>query len=149
MQLGSTSTTTWRWVLAALVAAHVLLALVYAARTPYRQSGVILGMGRAPANDIGAPDERQHANYIQHLLDGKGFPVFDPEDPELYESYQSHQPPLYYLLAAGWAKATGVADVSLPSAAMRLRALSSIFGGATVVGVFFLCLWAPSWRCWR
>lgn len=141
MQLGSTSTTTWRWVLAALVAAHVLLALVYAARTPYRQSGVILGMGRAPANDIGAPDERQHANYIQHLLDGKGFPVFHPEDPDLYESYQSHQPPLYYLLAAGWAKATGVADVSLPSAAMRLRALSSILGGATVVGVFFLCLW--------
>lgn len=141
MQLGSTPTTNWRWVLLALVATHVLLALVYAARTPYRQSGVILGMGRAPANDIGAPDERQHANYIQHMLDGRGFPVFDPADPELYESYQSHQPPLYYMLAAGWAKVTGVADVAAPSAAMRLRAFSSMPGGATVAGVFFLCLW--------
>ena len=141
MQLESTQTHGWRWLLAALVAGHIVLSLLYAARTPYRQAGVLLHQNRAAVQDVGAPDERQHANYVQHLIDGRGFPAFNPDDPSLYESYQSHQPPLYYVLAAAWAKAAGVADVGEPSAGMRLRALSCLLGGATIAGVFFLGLW--------
>ncbi|MEJ5169517.1 MAG: hypothetical protein WHU10_00875, partial [Fimbriimonadales bacterium] len=91
-----------------LVALHAILAIGYASLTPYRAAGRILLQGHAPAQDIGAPDERQHANYVQRLLDGGGLPVFDPKDPNLYETYQSHQPPLYYVLAAGWCRALGI-----------------------------------------
>ena len=85
MQLESTQTHGWRWLLAALVAGHIVLSLLYAARTPYRQAGVLLHQNRAAVQDVGAPDERQHANYVQHLIDGRGFPAFNPDDPSLNE----------------------------------------------------------------
>src|SRR5262249_24898870 len=96
--------------LLAIILANVALAGMYATGTPYRQAGVLLSYGHSKANDIGAPDERQHVNYVIHLLEGKGFPVFNPEDPNLYETYQSHQPPAFYLLEAAWCKALGVSD---------------------------------------
>ncbi len=64
--------------------------------TPYRSGGVLLGQ-RDPAtgqpqqvSDVGAPDERQHANYTLKLVRGEGFPVLDPNDPNLIENYQAH-----------------------------------------------------------
>jgi 4-amino-4-deoxy-L-arabinose transferase-like glycosyltransferase len=124
-----------------LVVIHVSLAFWYASITPYRQPGKYFSMGHVAIPDVGAPDERQHANYVQHLLDGKGFPVFDPHDPNLGEDYQSHQPPAYYILEAGWAKIVGVTDVSDVHEGLKLRALNCLIGGVTVFAVFLLGAW--------
>lgn len=123
-----------------IAAVHVILAFVYAAETPYRTAGILKINGGVHIPDVGAPDERQHANYIQHLLDGKGFPVFRPGGPDNGEHYEDHQPPLYYLSAAGFSKLVGVSDVNQPGAS-RLRWLNAIVGGFTVLGVFYLGLW--------
>lgn len=124
--------------LGALVLLHIVFALLYASNTPYRAAGLVY---HAPAKDIGAPDERQHANYVDRLLKGGGIPTFNPADPNLYETYQSHQPPLYYFLAAGWAKVVGVEDVTNPSAGVKMRTLNVLIGGVTIVGVYFLAFW--------
>lgn len=121
----------WYWAIL-LALAHAALALGFSSATPYRQVGVVDGEFRL---DIGAPDERAHANYIRHLLQGKGFPVLDPMAPDLHETFQAHQPPLYYLLATGWAKWLGIDDVDAPQA-RRLRWLGALFAVATVLGVF-------------
>lgn len=130
-------------VIGALALAHALLALWFASITPYRTAGLIM---HNPAPDIGAPDERAHANYVQQLLDGHGIPTLDidrmkSDSTYRAEQYESHQPPLFYLAEFAWAKVTGVSDVSDPSAGLRLRALNALFGAATVVGVFFAAYW--------
>lgn len=127
-----------RWALIALVCLHFVIACLYATRTPYREGGVLRYQGRAPAADIGAPDERQHANYVFHLVDGKGIPVFDPKDPNLYETYQSHQPPLYYGIAMVGAKLGGI---KTPEGGRALRFLNCLIGCAGVAGVYFAVLW--------
>ena len=129
-------------ILIGIIVAHILLAANYAGVTPYRQAGALIGLGRPQKSlDIGAPDERQHVNYVKHLLAGKGFPVFKPTDPNLYETYQSHQPPAYYLLAAAWSKVTGISNLDAKDDGLRLRALNVVLGAATVAGVFFLAFW--------
>lgn len=128
---------TFLWIVLVLAIAHAVLALAYSGATPYRQGGLV---SNQPAQDVGAPDERQHANYVQNLLDGKGFPVFRPGTEDLYETYQSHQPPLYYVIGAGWAKVTGVSDVSAPEG-KRLRWLNALLGAVTVLGVAALAWW--------
>ncbi|MCW5943430.1 MAG: phospholipid carrier-dependent glycosyltransferase [Fimbriimonadaceae bacterium] len=134
-----------RLVLALLVLAHMVFAFAYAKATPYRTGGWLEYMGRPkPENrqkDIGAPDERQHANYVQRLLDGKGIPVFNPKDPDLYETYQAHQPPLFYVLAAGWAKVAGVTNVADPETGGRVRGINALLGALTVLGLFWLGTW--------
>ncbi|HLK16018.1 MAG TPA: phospholipid carrier-dependent glycosyltransferase [Fimbriimonadaceae bacterium] len=141
----NSSTLDRRILIAAIVLAllHAGLALWFASFTPYRSEGLV---GRRPAPDIGAPDERAHANYIQGLLKGSGIPVLDldkMQSDKVYraEQYENHQPPLYYLAAAGWGKLTGVADVAEQSAGLRLRALNAVFGAATVLAVFFGAWW--------
>lgn len=134
-----------RWALIALVCLHFILACLYATRTPYRQAGVLKYQGRAPAADIGAPDERQHANYVFHLVEGKGIPVFDPSDPNLYETYQSHQPPLYYGVAMVAAKLGGM---KTPEDARGLRFLNCLIGSAGVLGVYFAALWGFRRNSW-
>jgi len=134
---------TWIFILVAL---HLVLAAGYAKVTPYRAGGVLFsqpGKDNRPsnANDIGAPDERQHANYIGYLARERSFPVFKPGDPNLYESYQSHQPPLYYLLSAGWAAATGSSDTSKQSSGLPIRLLNCLIGAAAVFGVYKLAFW--------
>ncbi|MCX7800283.1 MAG: glycosyltransferase family 39 protein [Fimbriimonadales bacterium] len=124
-----------------LAALHAILAAGYALLTPYRTAGRVLMQGNAPALDIGAPDERQHANYVQRLLEGSGLPVFNPEDPNLYESYQSHQPPLYYALAAGWSRLVGLASAVDPEAGFRLRLLNVLIGSLGVWGLFLAGRW--------
>ena len=129
---------TARWTAIGLAIVHVCLAVWFASITPYRTPGIIRYLHGAHVEDIGAPDERQHVNYVQHLLDGKGFPVFDPKDPNLYESYQSHQPPAFYLLAAGWCKLTGISDATSADTGPRLRYLNAALGGLEVFAVFLL-----------
>jgi 4-amino-4-deoxy-L-arabinose transferase-like glycosyltransferase len=134
-----------------LILIHVGLAGWYNAVTPYRTPGILLSQrdpetgGPARALDIGAPDERQHVNYVAHVYQGRGLPVFrpTPEDPGLYETYQFHQPPLYYYLAAGWMRVLGArtTDLTHPADGARLRAFNHLVGAATVAGVFFLGFW--------
>ncbi|MCH8979012.1 MAG: glycosyltransferase family 39 protein [Armatimonadetes bacterium] len=128
------------YALAALLAIFAVLCVAFGLRTPYRQPGVLIHQNRAAAPDIGAPDERQHANYVRHLLDGKGFPVLVPGSPDLGETYQSHQPPLYYVLAAGWAKITS-ADPADAESGRRLRWLNTLIGMGTLLGIFFAARW--------
>jgi 4-amino-4-deoxy-L-arabinose transferase-like glycosyltransferase len=143
------SASTGKWIALALAILHLCIATWFAAITPYRTAGYL---GRAPRlgetapperklPDLGAPDERQHVNYVKHLLAGDGFPVLDPKDPNLYENYQSHQPPAFYLLAAGWSKITGASDLDSDSGGKRLRFLNAILGGGEVFSVFLLGWW--------
>ncbi|HXH61746.1 MAG TPA: glycosyltransferase family 39 protein, partial [Fimbriimonadaceae bacterium] len=129
-----------RTVLAILILAFVGLGLTYASITPYRQPGRLVHQAGALVPDIGAPDERQHANYVAHVLAGKGFPVLKPGSPDLIETYQSHQPPLYYVLASGWAKLTG-ADPQNPRSGSRIRWLSVLIGAGTLLGVYAAAKW--------
>lgn len=135
------------FIVAGLALLHVILAWTYASITPYRSAGLLLGQ-RDPATgqfqqvpDIGAPDERQHANYTLRLLMGEGFPILDPKDPNLVENYQAHQPPLFYLIHAGWCKIAGV-DLESPEAGLTSRAINGLIGASTVIGTFFLALYA-------
>lgn len=124
---------------------HAGLSGYYAQITPYRQSGIALGQ-RGPDGhparlpDVGAPDERQHANYVQRLLDGKGFPILGDPAEDASENYQAHQPPLYYLLGAGWSKLVGAVPND-PEKGRSLRWLNSLIGASTVLGVYFLAVW--------
>jgi 4-amino-4-deoxy-L-arabinose transferase-like glycosyltransferase len=121
----------------ALAILHLVLAWTYASITPYRQEGAVL-LNRTVEKDIGAPDERQHANYVTHLREGKGFPIFDPKDPNLYESYQSHQPPLFYVVAAATTTISGVSDLTARDAGLRVRWINGVFGALTVFVIFLL-----------
>lgn len=112
----------------------VVLCALFVDATPYRKAGVLMRQGRATAKDIGAPDERQHANYIARLMQGKGLPVLDPNDPNLYENYQAHQPPLYYILGAGFARIVGANPET--ESGIRLRWLNVLIGLITLYGLF-------------
>lgn len=90
--------------------------------------------------DIGAPDERQHANYVIHLLEGKGPPRLDLKSASPEEDYEFLQPPLYYAVASCWAAATG-ANPEDPKDGFRLRLLGCLFGIGTVFGVYFGLFW--------
>jgi 4-amino-4-deoxy-L-arabinose transferase-like glycosyltransferase len=129
-----------------LAAVHLLLAGFYASATPYRTSGYLMGQrnpetgGPQSVPDVGAPDERQHVNYTLSLLQGRGFPVLDPKDPNLIENYQAHQPPLFYLMHAGWCRLAG-ADPLTPDDGVRVRLLNALIGALTVLGAFYLGVW--------
>jgi hypothetical protein len=128
--------------LCVLAFAHLILAVKFATDTPYRQSGIVLtqkGLDGKPqfVQDIGAPDERQHANYVRHLLQSKSLPVFNPKSSSLYEEYQYHQPPLYYAVAGTVATVTGKSNPEQTDSGMMLRYLNCLIGTLGVVGTFF------------
>lgn len=133
-----------------ILALFAVLCGLFNQKTPYRQQGLLVfqtkidpATGQRVPNvipDVGAPDERQHANYILHLKEGKGFPVLVPGSPDLGETYQSHQPPLYYILAAGWSSLTG-ADPNDADAGFRLRLLNTLMGLGTLIGIYYGALW--------
>jgi 4-amino-4-deoxy-L-arabinose transferase-like glycosyltransferase len=125
-----------RYWLLAIVLAHLALGLVFAGITPYGTPGVVLGK---TLTDIGAPDERAHVAYVASLASGNGLPVLRVQRPA--DSYEYHQPPLFYLLAAGWSKVLGVSDVGARSAGLPIRSLDVLFGCCTVVGAFFIPWW--------
>lgn len=128
------------WIAIALAAMHLALSLVYASITPYRTGGMVLS-SKALAPDIGAPDERAHANYIQHLVDKASFPVLGDPAVDPGENYEAHQPPLFYALAAGWSKLVGAVPVD-SSTGGRIRWLNGLIGAVGVIGVYFLALWS-------
>ncbi|MBS1718146.1 MAG: hypothetical protein JSS72_10500 [Armatimonadetes bacterium] len=126
------------WVIAA---AHMLLAIWFASVTPYLHQGILLGQRDATGQpqrivDVGAPDELQHVVYVARLADGQGFPVFQPGSSDIQYTYQSHQPPLYYGIAAGYSKLVG--SFESPDAGLKARFLNVLIGGCTVLGVFWL-----------
>ncbi|MBL8048292.1 MAG: glycosyltransferase family 39 protein [Chthonomonas sp.] len=122
-----------------ILVAFFALASWTATTTPYRQSGFLFNQRMTPSSEIGNPDERQHANYIRHLRTEGTIPVLRPGTPDFGETYQSHQPPTYYLLATGWAKLSG-ADPELASG-KRIRYLNVVVGVITLLGVFFVGRW--------
>ena len=119
--------------LAAVLIAYVAVALCYVFLTPLWQ----------------APDEPAHYNYVRHLLTEARLPVlaegdfpaqyleelkasgFPPSAPIDGIRYESHQPPLYYLLAAPVLAAV----VGDPAAVQvyALRLLSVLLGVAIVL----------------
>ena len=131
-----------RAILASLVALHLGLAFWFSASTPYRTPGIILSQGRAPAADIGAPDERQHANYVAGLVEGRGYPVFRPGAIDAGERIEDHQAPLYYTLATAFAKVLGLdAETIRSTAGKPLRFLNLLVGAFGVVGAYALGRW--------
>ena len=111
-----------------ILAAYAAIAALYATSIP-------------PYN---APDEPAHANYARHVAESASLPVLQPGDwdSELLERlkserfpagadvsairYESHQPPLYYLVAAPAAGA-GVVGMRLLSAAIGAIALLALY----------------------
>jgi 4-amino-4-deoxy-L-arabinose transferase-like glycosyltransferase len=112
-----------RGILAAIVLAYVTMGVLYAVLTPRWQ----------------APDEPAHYNYIRHLAETKQFPILqmgDYDQEYLREitnlkfdsrlsvdliQYESHQPPLYYVLSTPF-------FILFGGALLPLRLLSVGFG---------------------
>lgn len=108
-----------KWSIGIVIALHFLLCLLFNWAVPFGNNGY--------AN---TPDEGAHFQFVQHIAENWSLPTF-----EGYEGagYESHQPPLYYFLAAIWHKATA----SLPEPGKWLRLLSSLFSAGVV------------WLIWR
>jgi 4-amino-4-deoxy-L-arabinose transferase-like glycosyltransferase len=122
-----------------LIALHIGLAFWFGSSTPYRTPGRLFINRKVTIPDIGAPDERQHVNYVAHLVEGKGFPVFDPKAADFGENYESHQPPVYYGLSAIYAKATGLsADAIRSPEGKSVRWINLLFGAIGVAGAYAL-----------
>jgi len=103
-----------KW-LVAIVCVHLVLAGVYWHYTPYGTP----------------PDEGPHGLYVEALAGRHVLPVFDAGDREHYES---HQPPLYYLMGVPFyliARAAGEAE---PASAVRL--LSMLLGALSILVVY-------------
>lgn len=114
-----------------ILVAYLLLALGYAVVTPTWQS----------------PDEPAHFNYVRHVWQTRSLPILQPGDypADLLEElkrlkwpadrpvdavrYESHQPPLFYLLATpvyGMAQTLGA---GLRGSVIALRLVSVVLGG--------------------
>lgn len=128
-----------RIALIVLLLVYVVWGIAFATKAPYRKPGILVYQANTRIPDIGAPDELQHANYLDHVMSGKGFPVLQPGSPDLELNYQSHQPPLYYILAAGWAKAVGAEPTE--ETGLRVRYFNVLIGLGTLLGVYFSVLW--------
>lgn len=139
---------TTRTLLIVFAVAHFIFAIAFGLATPYRQAGILMGSRdpqtgeRQRVSDIGAPDERQHANYVRFLITEKKVPVFDPKSPTLGEDYQYHQPPLYYTVTAIAETIAGQNDPEQQAFGKVGRILNALIGAVGVVGVFFAGLWA-------
>lgn len=119
--------------LAAIVMAYLLLAISWARVTPAWEN----------------PDEPAHWNYVVHLASSLSLPILRPGDDaqQLVDRlksqhfpagsdisairYESHQPPLYYALAAGVYHLTN--NLPLKQQLDAVRGLSIIFGAALIV----------------
>ncbi len=117
---------TRRLILALILVVYFVLGALFAVRTPAWQ----------------APDEPAHYNYVAYVAESGAFPVlhfgdypseyleqiktakFPPDMPIASIRYESHQPPLYYVLAAG---AYSLARGSL----LALRLLSVVLGAGS------------------
>jgi len=125
-----------RWLGVAIVALYLLLATLYALRTPLWQ----------------APDEPAHYNYARHIAETARLPILEPGDyPAAYLEeckaarfapefsidaiqYESHQPPFYYALASLIYRAASGQPLGVRLRAMRL--LSVLLGAATIALIY-------------
>lgn len=121
-----------RWVLGVILGCYVALGCLYAGKTPQWQ----------------APDEPAHYNYVAYLAEHHRLPVlrqgdyphdyleqlkssrFDPSLTISPLRYESHQPPLYYLLAALLYSAAGSHQL------LALRLLSVALGTLSLLVLF-------------
>lgn len=117
--------------LVTIVTVYLGLGTLYAALTPMWQ----------------VPDEPAHYNYVRSVAEGRGFPVLEQGDydqqylerltSEGFPSdlsveplqYESHQPPLYYLLAAP-------VYLLFDGAVVPLRMLSVLVGAGVLIVAF-------------
>jgi len=113
-----------------ILALYVVLCLGFVQVTPYRTAGYLPYQGYQ--KDIGAPDERQHVNYIRYLVEKRKFPVFG--EGEGYEMYESHQPPFYYLLCTPISAIVGTEDLTREM--WGLRSVNIILGLLVIVLMF-------------
>ena len=129
---------TGRLILTIIIASYVLLGALYAMRTPKWQT----------------PDEPAHFNYIRHLAEQGSFPVLSVGDyPHQYLedikaarfpphmsiaalNYESHQPPLYYVLGAMLYKAT--VGLGFDRQFLLLRLFSVVLGAAELWVIYCL-----------
>jgi 4-amino-4-deoxy-L-arabinose transferase-like glycosyltransferase len=99
-----------------------------------------------------APDEPAHYNYIRQIAETGTLPILQPGDydvrqvearmsahfpdsmPVDWMRYESHQPPLYYLLATPVYLATAGLDIG--TRVLALRAFTSLIAAGAVVLVF-------------
>ncbi|MBN1136185.1 MAG: DUF2142 domain-containing protein [Anaerolineae bacterium] len=120
------------WLLAAIIGTYLALAALFAVYTPAWQN----------------PDEPAHYNYVRYVAEQYRFPVLKPGDypaqylEEIKEAhfppemgidpirYEFHQPPLYYLLAAGVYRA-------FDGALLPLRLLTAAIGAALAAVVYW------------
>ncbi len=127
-----------RWVLAAIVLIYMAFGGLYAVFTPRWQ----------------APDEPAHFNYIRYVAEQGRFPVLQIGDyPAQYLEeikaarfpatmsidsirYESHQPPLHYVLGALVYR--GVAPLGPDAQFFALRLLSVILGAGVLLAIHAL-----------
>ncbi len=109
-------------VLYALLAASLALSVLFGVRVPLDNN----------------PDEAAHRDYIRLLLRDRALVRFAPDDPANPRPpgepsrFETHQPPLYYLLCAPVHAATGG---SVPA----VRLVAALFQLATIAAVFLAC----------
>ena len=123
------------WIAVFLALLHGILSLWFSSVTPFRQPGLVNGIRH---EDLGAPDEPAHANYVNDLLLTGRLPVLSATPDPLPWNYERHQGPLFYVLAAGWARLAGHDAVETEAQARWIRALNSLIGSATVLATFLL-----------
>ncbi|MCB0826112.1 MAG: glycosyltransferase family 39 protein [Armatimonadetes bacterium] len=132
---------------------HLFLAIAYSHVIPYRESGISRS---TYLRDIGAPDERAHANMVQYALESKPFPILGtPEDdvnlkpgePDFLERFQAHQPPLFYVLTAKYLKARGFESVEDREAGFAARNFNGLIGAFGVIAVALIA-WKISREKW-
>ena len=133
---------------AAIVLLYLLLAGLYALDTPPWQ----------------APDEPAHFNYARHIAETGRLPELrDGDYPADYLEeiktarfapsysidgirYESHQPPLYYLLASGVYRLG--ANLPLTQRLLLLRLFSVLLGGATIALIYATAIEVLPRRPW-
>lgn len=110
------------WAIAAILTLHALSAAAYLWRFPAWR----------------APDEGAHFAYVLHLFRTGALPVFQGMGKG--ETYEAHQPPLYYLtalpIAAFWMRS----EATHLTAMYLLRGVSALWGALVVLGAFGLTL---------
>ncbi len=86
------------------------------------------------------PDEPSHFGYVRQLAKGRGLPMLGRDTAPDGPTYEAHQPPLYYALAAPFFLA-GRALGGEAGAWSAVRLFTLLCGLATVVAVFGLAQW--------
>lgn len=103
--------------LAALLVLHLILACAYSAVTP------------PSPTDPHNPDENAHVVYVQRLASGR-LPVFGREQ----DSYEAHQPPLYYALCVPVDLAARGRGATFETRALRV--MSALLGLLLVLAAY-------------